>query len=138
MAWITPKTDWQETDPVMLDPDYVRIRGNILHLRDMARRLYLPFPLADMAADYGFEDYAYIEFFTNVDNNVDALLDNTFRPPRSERARAYAANGRVWNYDDLNRIESALLGLYTALTAEQNARQTLAFSMGGGIFGACI
>ena len=52
MAWITPKTDWQETDPVMLDPDYVRIRGNILHLRDMARQLNLPYPLADMA-DYG-------------------------------------------------------------------------------------
>ena len=72
------------------------------------------------------------------DNNVDALLDNTFRPPRSERARAYEANGRVWDYDDLNRIESALAGLYTALTAQRNARQTLAFTMGGGIFGACI
>lgn len=137
MAWITPKTDWQETDPVMLDPDYVRIRGNILHLRDMARQLYLPFPLADMA-DYGPAGFPYVEFFANVDNNVDALLDNTFRPARSERARAYAANGRVWNYDDLNRIESALLGLYTALTAQQNARRTLAFTMGGGIFGACI
>ena len=55
-----------------------------------------------------------------------------------ERARAYEANGRVWSYDDLNRIESALLGLYTALTAQQNARQTLAFTMGGGIFGACV
>lgn len=121
----------------MLDPDYVRIRGNILHLRDMARQLYLPFPLADMA-DYGPAEFPYVEFFANVDNNVDALLDNTFRPARSERARAYAANGRVWNYDDLNRIESALLGLYTALTAQQNARQTLAFTMGGGIFGACI
>ena len=137
MAWITPKTDWQETDPVMLDPDYVRIRGNILHLRDMARQLYLPFPLADMA-DYGPAGFSFVEFFANVDDNVDALLDNTFRPARSERARAYAANGRVWNYDDLNRIESALLGLYTALTAQQNARQTLAFTMGGGIFGACI
>ena len=92
MAWITPKTDWQETDPVMLDPDYVRIRGNILHLRDMARQLYLPFPLADMA-DYGPAEFPYVEFFANVDNNVDALLDNTFRPARSERARAYADIG---------------------------------------------
>ena len=137
MAWITPKTDWKATDPIMLDPDYIRIRGNILHLRDMARQLYLSFPLADME-DYGPAGFPYVEFFANVDNNVDALLDNTFRPARSERARAYAANGRVWNYDDLNRIESTLLGLYTALTAQQNARQTLAFTMGGGIFGACI
>ena len=38
MAWVTPKTDWKKTDPVMLDPDYARIRGNILHLRDMARQ----------------------------------------------------------------------------------------------------
>ena len=138
MAWTTPKTDWKKTDPVMLDPDYTRIRGNILHLRDMARHLYLPFSLADKAAGYRFVDNTCLEFFANVDNNVDALLDNTFRPPRSERARAYEANGRVWSYDDLNRIESALLGLYTALTAQQNARQTLAFTMGGGIFGACI
>ena len=70
----------------MLDPDYIRIRGNILHLRDMARQLYLSFPLADME-DYGPAGFPYVEFFANVDNNVDALLDNTFRPPaRSGRA----------------------------------------------------
>ena len=137
MAWTTPKTNWLPTDTVSLDPDYARIRGNILHLHGMARQLYLPFPLAGME-DYSPAGFPYIEFFANVDNNVDALLDNTFRPPRSERARAYEVNGRVWSYDDLNRIESTLLGLYTALTAQQNARQTLAFTMGGGIFGACI
>lgn len=137
MAWTKPKTDWEAADAFLLDPDYARIRGNILHLRDMARQLYLPFALAELA-DYGPADFPFVEFFASVDNNVDALLDNTFRPARSGRARKYAANGRVWDRDDLNRIESALAGLYTALTAQQNTRPTLAFTLGGGAFGACI
>ena len=49
MAWVTPKTDWKKTDPVMLDPDYARIRGNILHLRDMARQLYCLLYTSDAA-----------------------------------------------------------------------------------------
>lgn len=137
MAWTPPKTDWTAADTFSLDPDYARIRGNILHLHAMARQLYLPIALADMAV-CGMQDFPHAAFFANVDNNTDALLDGSFRPARSERARAYAANGRVWDADDLNRIERAHAGLYTALTAQQNARQTLAFTMGGGIFGACI
>lgn len=137
MAWTQPKTDWSTGDAFRLDPDYARIRGNILHLYGMARQLYLPFVLAQMAQP-ALADVPTASFFADVDNNVDALLDGTYRPPRAQRARTYEANGRAWDADDLNRIESALAGLYTALTAQANARQTLAFTMGGGTFAACI
>ena len=137
MAWTQPKTDWTTADAFYLDPDYARIRGNILHLHGMARQLYLPFALAQMAQPDA-ADIPTASFFADVDNNVDTLLDKTFRPARSQRARTYEANGRTWDADDLNRIESALAGLSTALTAQKNARQALAFTLGGGTFAACI
>lgn len=137
MAWTTPKTDWKSTDSFDLDPDYVRIRGNILHLADIARRLYPTVPLANMA-DYTIADIPCADFFNAVDGNVDALLDGCFRPSRIVRGREYAANGRIWDADDLNRIESALAALYDILRAQENTRPVLAFTMGGDLFGACI
>lgn len=134
MAWITPKTDWKPTDTFDLDPDYARIRGNLLHLHRMARQLYLPFELAAMA-EYGIADIPTAEFFAAVDGNADALLDNTFRPPRTPRGRGYAAQGRTWDADDLNRIEAATLLLYRQLAAQAAARPTLATAMGGDLFG---
>ena len=86
MAWITPKTDWKATDPIMLDPDYIRIRGNILHLRDMARQLYLSFPLADME-DYGPAGFPYVEFFANVTTMwTRCWITRSVHPARSGRA----------------------------------------------------
>jgi hypothetical protein len=137
MAWITPKTNWQATDVFDLTPDYQRIRGNILHLQDMARPLYPPVILADMA-NHDIKDIPGVEFFSHVDGNVDILLNNTFRPPRTELARSYAVNGRAWNSDDLNRIEGAQLSLFRILYAQDEARPNLAFVMGGGLFGAFL
>ena len=135
--WIAPKTNWTAADVFDLSPDYERIRGNILYLQEKARRLYLSFDLADMAG-YAVDDFPFAEFFSHVDNNVDTLLDNTFRPPRIDRARDYSTNGRIWDYNDLNRIESALLRLYHDLNAQEQARMKLAFKLGGGMFGTCI
>lgn len=137
MEWTTPKTDWKPADAFLLCPDYARIRGNILYLRRRARRFYPDPALADMAL-YSIADIPGAEFFARVDGNVDALLDGTFRPPHTERARAYRADGRVWNADELNRIESALGALHAVLAAQENTRPTLAFSMGGDLLGAYV
>lgn len=137
MAWTTPKTDWRPTDTFDLDPDYARIRGNVLHLADMARRLYPPVPLAEMA-EHTAEDIPDAAFFAAVDGNADALLDGCYRPPGIRRGRRYAANGTIWDAEDLIRIESSLRELYPILRAQENARPVLAFTMGGDFFGACI
>lgn len=137
MAWTEPKTDWKPADAFDLEPDYARIRGNILHLAGMARRLYPAIPLAELA-EYTIADIPGADFFSAVDGNVDALLDGCFRPFRVPRGREYAANGRVWNADDLNRIESALAALYDILRAQENTRPVLAFTMGGDLFGSFV
>lgn len=137
MAWTTPKTDWRPSDTFDLDPDYARIRGNLLHLAGMARRLYPAIPLAELA-EYTIEDVPDADFFAAVDGNADALLDGCFRPARVGRGRAYAANGPIWSADDLARTERALVALYDILRAEENTRPVLAFTMGGDFFGACI
>lgn len=137
MAWTTPKTDWKPSDTFDLDPDYARIRGNLLHLAGMARRLYPAILLAEMA-DYDIEDIPGADFFNAVDGNADALLDGCFWPARIGRGRDYAVNGTIWDADDLNRIERASAALYDILVAQENTRPVLAFTMGGDLFGACI
>lgn len=137
MAWTEPKTDWKPSDTFGLEPDYARIRGNILHLAGMARRLYPAVPLAEMA-EYMAADVPGADFFAAVDGNADALLDGCYRPARAGRGRTYAANGPIWSADDLARIERALGALHEILGAEENTRPVLAFTMGGDLFGACI
>lgn len=137
MVWTAPKTDWKPSDTFDLDPDYARIRGNLLHLAGMAQRLYPAISLAGMA-DCTIEDIPGADFFNALDGNADALLDGCFRPARIGRGREYAANGQIWNADDLNRIERATIALYDILTAQENTRPMLAFTMGGDLFGACI
>ncbi len=133
MAWLTPKTDWRRTDVFLPLRDYMRIRGNILHLAGEAAALYAPFALAPMtpAAD---DVLPFLDFFENPDRNTDRLMDSTFRPENAPRARNYIANGRVWDAADLNRMESAHLALHTAFAAQKNARPVLAFTLGGDLF----
>ncbi len=133
MAWLTPKTDWRRTDVFLPLRDYMRIRGNILHLTHEAAVLYAPFALAPMmpAAD---DVLPFLDFFENPDRNTDRLMDSTFRPENAPRARNYVANGRVWDAADLNRMESAHLALKAAFDAQKNARPVLAFTLGGDLF----
>lgn len=136
-AWTSPKTDWTVRDVFDLVPDYARVRGNLLHLHAAAARLYPPFPLEKMR-DYAIGDVAELAFFSSVDNNTDALLNNTFCPAHTRRARAYAENGAVWTADDLNRMERAHAQLYSDMRAQENGRTALKFTMGGGLLGACL
>lgn len=137
MAWTTPKTNWKPTDSFDLTPDYARIRGNLLHLAGMARRLYRGAALAPMR-DYTVADVPDADFFAAVDGNTDALLDGCFRPAAIGRGRVWDANGRVWDAGDLVRIEAAHAALYDILRAQEAARPALAFTMGGDLFGTCI
>lgn len=130
--WVTPKTDWQPTDTVSLSPDYARIRGNLLHLADMAQTLYPPFTLEEM--DTATTDSLPTRrFFERVDTNTTLLQTKTC-PAKAVRPRTYQDNAPCWNADDLNRIETAALTLYRLFCAQANGQKHLAFTLGGGTF----
>ncbi|MEG2022279.1 MAG: hypothetical protein RR087_10945 [Oscillospiraceae bacterium] len=127
--WITPKTNWTKDDTFDISPDYERIKGNILYLKAEAAKLYMPFALNSMA-DYSIMDLPHAEFFNNVENGLKAIYDNTFKR-NSYIARTLVANAPVWDWRDLNRIESMSAQIYADFTAQSLAKPKLKFMLGG-------
>ena len=136
MAWMQPRTDWTAQDFFELS-DYERIRDNLFYLQQLARTLYPPVEFEAMG-EYGTSELPYLSFWRAPDANLTALLAGTFRRPDYEGEGDWHENGPVWDHEALNRIESACLHLYQDLGAQANARQRLAFVMGGGPLGGCV
>ena len=133
-VWRPPKTGWVRTDAFDVTVDYVRIRDNLLFLRDMAARLYPAFPL-DGLREYGITDIPVAAFFNDVEDGLKALYTHTLARD-SYRTRTLRAGERVWDYGDLNRIERMELQLYRDFSAHR--RRALKFRLGGGEFGTAI
>ena len=136
MVWQTPKTTWAEQDPFCLDPDYERIRGNLLHLRQRAAAITQK-PDYGAMQDYAVEGVPLAEFFNRVEENLAALAAAV--QPRPEYAtRAFVPGDLVWDWRDLERIRGMLLQIYNDLNAIENGQQKLAFCLGGGLFGTFV
>lgn len=136
MAWQTPKTSWAETDAFRLDPDYERIRGNLLYLRQRAAAITQKPGYGQMQA-YAVDGVPLAEFFNRVEENLAALAAAV--QPRPEYAtRAFVPGDLVWDWRDLERIEGMLLQIYNDLNAIENGQQKLAFCLGGGLFGTFV
>ena len=111
MAWITPKTNWKNTDKFAYT-DYNRIRNNLLYINDVlnekypdkAQTLDLGNPLV-YSSNYlpsqfnAFEDA--LESFTRIGSNVNIGSKKTFK-----------GNDAFIGFQELNRIEECCLRWY--------------------------
>lgn len=131
--WITPKTDWKDGDYFNLNPDYARIKGNILYAQEYAHKLYESFSLKDMQ-DFTIEDIPYVDFFNAIVENVRELESHLFVPPGVEPLITYTENQPAWNAKQLNNIERNLMLLYNAMEDQWENLKTLSFTLGGGGF----
>lgn len=136
MAWQTPKTTWAERDPFCLDPDYERIRGNLLYLRQRAAAITQK-PGYGPMQDYAVEGVPLAEFFNRVEENLAALAA-AVQPRPEYSTRTFVPGDLVWDWRDLERIEGMLLKIYNDLNAIENGQQKLAFCLGGGLFGTFV
>lgn len=132
--WKAPKTTWTDGEYFNIDPDYIRIKGNIEYLTELAFLLYGKFktPTLENADIYG---YPKADFFNNIAEATRALLKNCYTPVGSKEMRSYFENQSIWNADDLNAIESNHQKLYEILTKQKSALNILEFTLGGNRFG---
>lgn len=137
MAWITPKTNWHgATDS---DGNYVgdrfnavdfnRIKNNLDYLRELAIMLYEEFSIVSLGADRTPANYFYADEINQLEDNLDTINDNTLKrsygsPP------IYADNGNTMNFEDLNRLESAILDLYKRLSNQYIGRRCFTWNFG--------
>lgn len=136
MAWQTPKATWAESDSFRLDPDYERIRGNLLYLRQRAAAITRR-PEYGPMENYTVEGLPLADFFNRVEENLAALADAVQQRPEYS-TRGFIPGDLAWDWRDLERIEGMLLQIYNDLNAIEDGQQKLAFCLGGGFFGTFI
>ncbi|OUN16464.1 hypothetical protein B5G38_05760 [Gemmiger sp. An87] len=136
MAWQTPKISWTESDAFRLDPDYERIRGNLLYLRQRAAAITRRPDYGEMSS-YTADGLPLADFFNRVEENLAALAD-AVQPRPEYSTRSFSPGSLVWDWRDLERIEGMLLQVYNDLNAIESGQQKLAFCLGGGLFGTFV
>lgn len=136
-SWSTPKTDWYgytNADGIyhgdrFNSEDFNRIKNNLAYLREISVTMYKEFSINDLGDDRSKDQYFYADEINQLEENVKIIAENTFDPDVGE-APLYIANGKIFDYDELNRIEGLILEIYNQLLNQYRGRQMLTFMFG--------
>jgi len=138
MAWTTPKTDWygvtNPSDGVYSGDrfnavDFNRIKNNLTYLRELALKMYDGFSIVSLGADRTYSDYFYADEINQLEENLKTVNNGSLKrdygnPP------IYVDNGNVMDFQELNRLEGAILDLYDRLTNEFEGRRMFTWNFG--------
>lgn len=128
MSWTTPKTDWT-ADGRFDAPNYNRIKNNLTYLHELAEELYKEFPIGDMGSDKDFKSPYHADEINMLADNLELINTNTY-PLDIGTKIVYVQNQAFINWQDLNRIESACLRIYTLLQEQKANLTRLSFTLG--------
>ena len=127
MAWNTPKTDWVASDKILFT-DFNRITGNLAYLKTLSEQVY-SYQISSLPDAQTREDKPYASKLNAIETVLEQINLNTY-DFNIGNTKTYVANGHPFDYNELNRIESATLKLYETLSAEIGAMPRLAFVLG--------
>lgn len=146
MAWIEPKTNWAKQEYFNLNPDYGRIKDNVVFIRDLYNSLY-----DDTITPLWFDDYELGSFpnhtnFNRLCLNIEEIMFkltgktqwsyyNTFY---NGYFRRLSQESKVWDYIELNEIESTILQAYTIMNSLQKHKLKLPVKIGATLGGGLI
>ena len=136
-AGTTPKTDWYgytDDDGIyhgdrFNTEDFNRIKNNLAYLREIAAAMYQEFSINDLGDDRSKDQYFYADEINQLEENIKLIAENTFKPDIGENP-LYTANGKIFDFNELNRIESLILDLFNQLLNQYRGRQMLTFNFG--------
>ena len=141
MAWETPKTNWHGTvnaDGIYVGDrfnasDFNRIKNNLAYLREIAIKLYEDFSIVSLGDDRIPDDYFYADEINQMEANLNTINTHTVQRQYGTTP-IYYDNGNTMSYQELNRLESAILDIYNHLTTVLAGRRmfTWNFGMNGG------
>lgn len=136
-TWIEPKTDWYGstdsngvyTGDRFNSEDYNRIKNNLNYLHYIAETIYPDFAIEDMGADKSKSEYPYADEINAIESNLEIISDNTVGIDCGT-SQSYVPQGRIFDFTELNRIESATLSLYNKLINQYDGRRMFQFLFG--------
>lgn len=127
--WHTPKTNWNETDRFNF-VDYNRIKNNLLYLHQYAESIYNSFEMPDMGKDITeYTSFWDVDMFNLFESNLELINKNIFTQDFGASQRFFE-NGAFIKWDELNRIESAILSMNNLLERQKNGLKRVSFRLG--------
>jgi len=127
--WLPPKTDWQPTDYINYT-DINRIMNNLYYLKRIASYFFTIGSFVEMVEKSGYTYYRFASEINAIEQNLETLNTDTMDYDIGE-TKTYYPNNPTIDYQELNRIESAILRLYGVLNGSYKAIHTLSFTLGG-------
>ena len=128
MAWIEPKTDWVSSD-YFNATDYNRIIGNITYLKAYLDTLFYGLTNISTMEEKTATRLIYAREINAIETALETLNLETYKFDMGE-TKEYMANTRTLDFVELNRIESAILLLYTQMVNHKENLTRLAFTLG--------
>ena len=128
MIWSTPKTDWSATDRINV-ADINRWRNNLLYLKKVATDLFGDFSTVVLYDKKTTSSVPLASELNAVENSLEEINENTYNYDIGE-TKTYSPNGHPWNYEEMNRVESAMEKIYRALATQTITMPHLAFTLG--------
>ncbi len=136
--WEEPKTDWVagiENGVYVGDTfdyrDFNRIKNNLEHLKDMASKFYEDISIHSLGEDRKPVDFFYADEINKLEDNLSKINGMTINKNYGENP-VYVDNGKVMDFNELNRLEGAILSLHENLHNQDIGRRKLKFSFGVG------
>lgn len=128
--WHSPKTNWKSTDRFNIE-DYNRIKNNLIYLHEFALSLYFKgFDIDDMGPDLeSYAQYWEVLRFNQFESNLDKINKNIFTRDYGTSQRFFE-NGPFIQWQELNRIESAILQMNSTLENQKVGLKRLSFRLG--------
>lgn len=127
--WVNPKVNWEENDRFNIS-DYNRIKNNLSYLKERANNTIRPFFIEDMGVDL-IEETSYwdVNVFNSFEKNLDIVNENAYKRDYGTRQTFYE-NVVFIKYDELNRIESAMLDIYSWMERQSQGQRHVPFVLG--------
>lgn len=127
--WKDPKINWQPSDPVNYT-DYNRIKNNLEYLWERGNQLFRPFSIVDMGEDKkSYKEYTYADEWNAFENNLDTINRNTANKNYGQKKRFFD-NGQFINWEELNRLESAIMSIKNIMDRLESGLPRLAVRFG--------
>ena len=128
MAWQKPKTDWVAND-FFNCYDYNRWKNNIIYLKELSSSVYPNINLIDMGNDKSYSDIPYADEFNTLEENLERVCNATYPFSFGEK-QTFADNMPIIDFEEMNRIESAMETIYEALIGQLSGLHHLSFVLG--------
>lgn len=127
--WKTPKTDWVSTDKFNY-VDYNRIKNNLTYLHQLAVSVWQEFEMPDMGEDITeYTAFWDADIFNLFESNLELINQNIYTQDFGISQKFYP-NGAFIKWDELNRIESAILSMNELLESYKTNLRHIEFRLG--------